>query len=143
METAYRYPSEPIVRSKPADKTRMLPVEAMVVKSVIVQPSHEMAVRHGLVAIEGLAWTGEGRIAKVDVSTDEGRTWQQAELLGEDVPYAWRQWRFVWQATEVGPRTILSRATDDEGHVQQPTSPWNPGGFLWNGMDRVRVRVDA
>ncbi len=143
METAYRYPSEPIVPSKPADKTRMLPVEAMVVKSVIAQPTDEMIVHRGPVVIEGVAWTGEGRIVRVDVSTDEGRTWQQAALLREDVPYAWRQWRLVWQAKEVGPHTILSRATDDGGHVQPPTSPWNPGGFLWNGMDRVRVRVDA
>jgi sulfite oxidase len=143
METAYRYPSEPVMPGEPVETTRMLPVEAMVVKSVIVQPSDEMVVRRGPVVIEGVAWTGEGRIAKVDVSTDEGRTWQQAELLREDLPYAWSQWRLVWQATGVGSYTILARATDDGGHVQPPTSPWNPGGFLWNGMDRVRVRVDA
>jgi DMSO/TMAO reductase YedYZ molybdopterin-dependent catalytic subunit len=143
METAYRYPSEPIVPDKPAEKTRMLPVETMVVKSVIVQPTDEMVVRRGPVIIGGVAWTGEGRIARVDVSTNEGRTWQEAELLSEDVPYAWCQWRFLWQAKEAGPHTIVSQATDDGGHVQPPTSPWNPGGFLWNGMDRVRVRVDT
>lgn len=141
METAYRYPSEPVIPGKQAEKTRMLPVEAMVVKSVIVQPTDEIMVRRGSVVIEGVAWTGEGGIAKVDVSTDGGRTWQEAELLREDVPYAWRQWRLIWQANEVGPRTIVSRATDHEGHVQPPMSRWNPGGFLWNGMDRVHVRV--
>lgn len=146
METAYRYPSRPLLpgtHPTPAEKAVMVPVEAMVVKSVIVQPSQAMVVRRGPVIIEGVAWTGEGRIATVDVSLDEGRSWPAAELLREDVPYAWRQWRFLWQAHESGPRTILSRATDDKGHVQPMTSPWNPGGFLWNGMDTVRVRVAA
>jgi hypothetical protein len=121
----------------------MIPVETMVVKSVIVQPSQDMVVRRGPVVIEGVAWTGEGRIARVDVSLDEGRSWLPTELLREDVPYAWRQWRVLWQAHESGPRTILSRATDDRGHVQPMMSPWNPGGFLWNGVDTVRVQVDA
>jgi DMSO/TMAO reductase YedYZ molybdopterin-dependent catalytic subunit len=146
METAYRYPSQPVppgTHPKPGDQIDMLPVEAMVVKSVIVQPNDEMVVPRGRVIIAGVAWTGEGRIVGVDVSTDEGRTWQQAELLGEAAPYAWRQWRFLWQANDTGPHTILSRAIDERGEVQPVASPWNPGGFLWNGMDRVRVRVDA
>lgn len=146
METAYRYPSRPVLpgaQLNSAEKTAMVPVEAMVVKSVIVQPSQDMVVRRGPVIIEGVAWTGEGRIAKVDVSLDEGRSWLPTELLREDVPYAWRQWRVLWQAHESGPRTILSRATDNREHVQPMTSPWNPGGFLWNGVDTVRVRVDA
>jgi len=143
MDTAYRYPSEPTEPGKPADRIRMLPVEAMVVKSVIVQPTDAMVVHRGPVVVEGVAWTGEGRIAKVDISTDDGRTWHQADLLREDVSYAWRQWRLVWQANEIGSCTVLARATDDAGHVQPPTSPWNPGGFLWNGTDRIRIQVEA
>lgn len=146
METAYRYPKEPVppgTQPNPAEQSAMVPVEAMVVKSVIVQPSQDRVVRRGSVVIEGVAWTGEGRVAKVDVSLDEGRTWQSAEFLREDVPYAWRHWRFLWQARESGLYTILSRATDDSGQTQPMTSLWNPGGFIWNGVARVRVRVDA
>jgi hypothetical protein len=121
----------------------MFPVEAMVVKSLIVQPNDEMVVRRGRVVIEGVAWTGEGRIAGVDVSTDDGRTWRHAELLHEAVPYAWCQWRLLWQAHKTGPYTILSRAIEESGQAQPVASPWNSGGFLWNGMDRVRVRVNA
>jgi len=108
-----------------------------------VQPTDAMVVHRGPVVVEGVAWTGEGRIAKVDISTDDGRTWHQADLLREDVSYAWRQWRLVWQANEIGSCTVLARATDDAGHVQPPTSPWNPGGFLWNGTDRIRIQVEA
>lgn len=146
METAYRYPKEPVpagTQPNPVGQAAMVPVEAMVVKSVIVMPSQDTVVRRGSVVIEGVAWAGEGRVTKVEVSLDEGRTWQSAELLRENVPYAWRHWRFLWQAREPGSHTILSRATDDTGQTQPMTSPWNPGGFLWNGVDRVRVRVDA
>ena len=146
MKTAYRYPKEPVppgTQHNPAEQSAMVPVEAMVVKSVIVMPSQDTVVRRGSVVIEGVAWAGEGRVTKVDVSLDEGRTWQSAELLRENVPYAWRHWRFLWQAREPGSHTILSRAMDDTGQTQPMTSPWNPGGFLWNGVDRVRVRVDA
>jgi hypothetical protein len=91
--------------------------------------------------VQGVAWTGEGQIAKVEVSTDEGQTWKPARLVGDDVPYAWRQWQFAWRATQPGPYTIWSRATDDHGQVQPMVSPWNPGGFLWNGVDRVQVQI--
>jgi hypothetical protein len=92
------------------------------------------------VTIQGVAWTGEGKIVSVEVSLDEGRSWEQARLIGEDQPYGWRQWQYIWQATS-GPRTILCRATDDRGVTQPETSPWNPSGFLWNGWDRVGVKV--
>jgi hypothetical protein len=91
--------------------------------------------------VQGVAWTGEGRIVRVDVSTDDGQSWEPARLVGEDTPYAWRQWQFLWQTRGSGLRTILCRATDDRGQVQPMTSPWNPGGFLWNGADRVQVEV--
>ncbi len=86
MDTAYRYPSEPIEPGKPADRIRMLPVEAMVVKSVIVQPTDAMVVHRGPVVVEGVAWTGEGRIATVDISTDDGRTWQSSQLCPRGCP---------------------------------------------------------
>lgn len=89
METVYRYPSEPVlpgVHPKPGDRIHMLSIEAMVVKSLIVRPSDKMVVRRGRMVIEGVAWTGEGRVTEVAVSTDGGRMRQQANLLGEDVP---------------------------------------------------------
>lgn len=80
---------------------------------------------------------------RVEVSTDDGHTWREAELIGERVPYAWRRWRYVWQGAKPGAYTVLSRATDSLGHTQPMVTPWNPGGFLWNAVDRVRVQVTA
>lgn len=142
METAYRYPVRPVEPGTAVSPREMKPVEAMVVKSLIVEPVQGAIVGRSPIIISGVAWTGEeGRIALVDVSTDDGRTWQPARLIGDDLPYTWRQWQFVWQPKATGPAAILCRATDDRGQTQPMASPWNPGGFLWNGVDRVQIDV--
>ena len=115
----------------------------MVVKSLIAAPQEGEIVRLGPVTIQGMAWSGEAKVVKVDVSLDEGNTWESARLVGEDRPYAWRQWQLVWKAKTAGAFTILCRATDARGDQQPATSPWNPSGFLWNGWDRVTITVAA
>ncbi|MBI5853757.1 MAG: sulfite oxidase [Nitrospirae bacterium] len=142
MQTAYRVPANPVPPGAAASGPST-PVEAMVVKSLIVSPQEGETVRVGPVAIQGVAWGGEAKVVKVEISMDEGKSWEPARLVGEDQPYAWRQWQFTWQAKAVGTFTILSRATDARGDVQPATSPWNPSGFLWNGWDRRSVTVTA
>ena len=142
METAYRYPARPVEPGTTPNPHDMRPVEEMVVKSLIVEPAQGAIVGLGPVMIRGVAWTGEDRrIARVDVSMDDGTTWQPARLIGEDLPYAWRSWQVIWQPKGAGSSEILCRATDDRGVTQPMASPWNPSGFLWNGVDRVRVEV--
>ena len=141
METAYRHPVPPVEPGTVVSPRDMRPVETMVVKSLIVSPASGAMLKQGPVMIEGVAWTGEGIVNLVEVSVDDGQRWEKARLVGEDVPYAWRQWQFVWQPQQVGICTILARATDDHGQTQPMASPWNPGGFLWNGVDRVQVEV--
>jgi len=143
MQTAYRHPTRPVTPGEAIAAGDLKPVEAMIVKSLIAQPQDGASHVPGLVTIQGVAWTGEGKILNVEVSIDEGQTWEQARLIGEDQPYAWRQWQYIWQATGAGPRTILCRASDDHGQTQPKTSPWNPSGFLWNGWDRVTITVAA
>jgi hypothetical protein len=96
---------------------------------------------NGNVMVQGVAWTGEGRIVSVEVSADEGKTWSRARLTGDEVPYAWRMWEHDWRPARPGAQVLLCRATDDRGHTQPERSPWNPSGFLWNGWDRVSVEV--
>jgi len=140
MQTAYRVPVTP-VEPGASSGGPSVPVEAMVVKSLIAAPQEGDRVRPGLVTIQGVAWGGEAKVMKVEVSIDEGKTWEPARLVGEDQPYAWRQWQFIWTAKTTGAFTILCRATDMRGDVQPATSPWNPSGFLWNGWDRISVMV--
>jgi hypothetical protein len=91
-----------------------------------------------------VAWTGgDARIAKVEVSVDGHRTWLPAELVGEDRPYAWRRWRFIWDAPK-GTHVVAARATDTRGNAQPlGEPPWNPGGYLWNGIHGVIVKVGS
>ena len=138
MQTAYRVP----VESSPNGEA-MVPVEVMPLKSLIVSPESGDTVKVGSVTIQGVAWTGASRVTKVELSMDEGKTWEPAQLLGKDQPYAWRQWQFTWSAKVPGRFSVVCRATDAQGITQPPISVWNPGGFLWNGWDRVTVKVNA
>lgn len=140
MQTAYRYPVRPVRPGENVEPADLRPVEAMIVKSLITSP-HDGGTANGDIVVQGVAWTGEGRIASVEVSADEGRTWSKARLTGDDVPYAWRTWEQAWHPTRSGSHVLLCRATDDRGHTQPERSPWNPSGFLWNGWDRITVDV--
>ncbi len=140
MQTAYRVPTKPVEPGASASGPST-PVEAMVVKSLIAAPKEGSTVGLGPLTIQGVAWSGEAKVVKVEVSLDEGRTWDVARFVGEDRPYAWRQWHYVWIPQVFGATTILCRATDERGDVQPAVSPWNPSGFLWNGWDRVSVTV--
>ncbi|MSO19679.1 MAG: twin-arginine translocation signal domain-containing protein [Acidobacteria bacterium] len=87
-------------------------------KSVITFPSggHKLT-RRGPYEISGLAWSGAGRITKVEVSTDDGKTWKTAELQAPVLPRAFTRFRLPWQWD--GRSTVVqSRATDEIGNVQ-------------------------
>jgi DMSO/TMAO reductase YedYZ molybdopterin-dependent catalytic subunit len=141
MQTAYRVPVTPGAPGASTSGQTMIPVEAMVVKSLIAAPQEGETVGAGHITIQGVAWGGEIKVANVEVSVDDGKSWEPARLVGEDHPYAWRQWRYIWKAKTAGMFTILCRATDERGNVQPAASPWNPSGFLWNGWDRVTITV--
>lgn len=90
----------------------------MEAKSVITRPSggHVLKAR-GFHEISGLAWSGRGRIARVDVSTDGGRNWQRARLDEPILPKALTRFRLPWQ-WQGAPALLKSRATDETGYVQ-------------------------
>jgi sulfite oxidase len=143
MQTAYRVPAHTASSTTGVNTDGMVPVEVMTVKSLIVSPESGHHATVGPVLIQGVAWAGEVRVANVELSMDDGKTWEPAQFLGEPQQYGWRQWRFIWPAKVPGTFTIVSRATDDRQTTQPPVSPWNPGGFLWNGWDRIAVQVTA
>lgn len=99
-------------------------------------------LKTGQVTLQGRAWSGQGVISRVEISTDGGQSWQEARL-GEapaSSPYAWRPWAFDWQATP-GDYDLCSRATDDAGNTQPLDPPWNVGGFMNNAVQHVAVTV--
>jgi sulfane dehydrogenase subunit SoxC len=89
----------------------------METNSVITSPSGMMEIHPGYHRITGLAWSGHGKIAKVEISTDEGRTWKQAELNYPVLPKAQTRFQLDW-TWDGKPTKIVSRSTDDKGNVQ-------------------------
>jgi hypothetical protein len=90
-----------------------------------------------------VAWAGESRVAKVEVSTDAGLTWRTAQLTGKDLPFTWRLWALEWHPQQPGYYTVLSRATDMDGKTQPLVPTWNPSGYLFNAIDRIGLSVEA
>ena len=90
----------------------------MRVKSVITFPSPgKCATQPGFWEISGLAWSGRGRIARVEVSTDAGATWREAALQDPVLPKCLTRFRLPW-TWDGGPAVLQSRATDETGEVQ-------------------------
>ena len=90
------------------------------VKSFITQPSPGLTLKEpGVYEISGVAYSGTGRIAKVMVSADGGRSWAQAALQEPVLPKAFTRFRMVWR-WDGGPATLQSRAWDEAGN-SQPT----------------------
>ncbi len=87
-------------------------------KSIITSPSHTQTLpEKGWYPITGLAWTGRGRIDRVDVSTDGGASWNAAELQGPVLPRAHTRFTYMWN-WDGREAVIMSRAVDETGYVQ-------------------------
>ena len=85
--------------------------------SVITSPSGMMQIRPGHNLITGLAWSGHGRITRVEVSTDGARTWSDAAIVGIALPKAQTRFEAPW-VWNGNPTKIVSRSTDEKGNVQ-------------------------
>jgi sulfane dehydrogenase subunit SoxC len=89
----------------------------MEAKSVITAPSGRQQIQPGFHEIRGLAWSGRGRVTKVEVSVDAGRTWQDAQLQEPVLPKCHTRFRLPWRWQ--GQEAILqSRCLDETGYVQ-------------------------
>lgn len=100
-----------------------VPVRQLQIKSEIARPTRNEAVRAGAVyRVFGAAWSDGADILRVELSTDGGKNWEEARLLGNAVKFAWRLWEYRWQVPKAaGKYTLMSRATDAKGR-QQPAS---------------------
>ncbi len=90
---------------------------AMDARSLITSPSYPNTLGHGWVEINGIAWTGAGKIRRVDVSTDGGKTWNAATLQEPVLSKAHTRFRYAWNWTG-SEAVIMSRAVDETGYVQ-------------------------
>ncbi|QJD30119.1 sulfite dehydrogenase [Methylococcus geothermalis] len=114
-----------MARNETAKYTELLPSGqarqfsfVMEAKSLITRPSAGQALPGpGLHPISGLAWSGRGAIRRVEVSTDGGKTWQDAALDSPVLPKCFTRFRLSWR-WDGSPAILKSRATDETGYVQ-------------------------
>jgi sulfane dehydrogenase subunit SoxC len=86
--------------------------------SVVTHPCPEKPLgRKGKYWIEGLAWSGRGRIKHVDISVDGGVSWREATFTSEVLPRALTRFGLAWE-WDGAPAMIQSRAVDETGYVQ-------------------------
>ena len=120
----------------------LVPLREMQVKAEISRPQiGETVPANSSVRVHGAAWSGNGKIAKVEVSADGGTTWNDAKL-GESVPNAWCLWEYEWKTpTTSGERTLMARATDSDGNTQPIDRDLNRGTYMINHLLPITVIV--
>lgn len=111
------------------------------VKSLIRWPGRGAYLKAGVHTIQGVAWSGDGPVQRLEVSADNGATWREAKLEDSHSPYSWQHWEFDWDAREPGYHMLRARATDAQGNVQPERAEWNFRGFANNSIHNVPVTV--
>jgi DMSO/TMAO reductase YedYZ molybdopterin-dependent catalytic subunit len=91
--------------------------------------------------LRGRAWAGEAAISRVEVSTDGGRHWHDATLVGANEPSCWVAWTLPWTPGRAGSHDLVVRATDTTGRRQPERAPDNDDGYLFSAAVRYRVDV--
>jgi DMSO/TMAO reductase YedYZ molybdopterin-dependent catalytic subunit len=125
------------------DIAELSPVAELQVKAEIAIPAQGDKVPvNSTVRIHGAAWASGNKIVRVEVSTDGGSAWNEAILLGESKPNAWRFWEFNWQTpTAPGKQTLVARATDSHGQTQPAHRDPDRGTYMINHLLPIEVQV--
>ena len=115
----------------------------MKVKSEIIRPHVGEIFGVGTNRLFGVAWGGTEAVAGVEVSTDDGQTWHEADLLGLQAPYSWTMWEYLWEVGQPGTYVLQARARTATGHVQPAEHDPLNGGYLIHHHRPHEVRVEA
>src|SRR5438270_5487025 len=131
----------------PDGKARIFTYQ-MEAKSVITFPAGGQTLSgRGLYELTGLAWYGRGRIERVEITIDGGRSWVNAQLQEPRLPIAFTRFRLPWRF-DGREAVIASRATDETGYVQPSREALidvrgTNSGYHFNGMKFWKVRADG
>ena len=123
--------------------SELKPLTEMQIKAEIARPAEGETVRANTnICVSGAAWACDAEITKVELSTDGGATWNNATLVGQSNPNAWRLWEFNWQTpAHPGKQTRLARATDSLGRTQPARRDPDRGTYMINHLLPIEVEV--
>jgi DMSO/TMAO reductase YedYZ molybdopterin-dependent catalytic subunit len=140
-KVAYTIPDTPHASIKPGETdVKMIPINRMVPRSFVTNLASGQQVKSAApTMVRGIAFGGDSGVARVDYSTDGGRTWQPAQLGKDEGQYGFRQWQTQLTLPSPGKYSLLTRCANSNG-VAQPDAPnWNPAGFMRNVVESVDV----
>jgi DMSO/TMAO reductase YedYZ molybdopterin-dependent catalytic subunit len=146
MKTGYRVPDTPRGNTTPEDmkagKVKTVPIERLPIRSFLISPDGTSKIPAGMkITLRGIAFSGFGRVNRVEFSEDGGKTWIAGELGEDHGAYSFRTWEASWTAKSAGRNTLAVRATDEKGNTQPDEPVWNTGGYLWNRIEQQEIVV--
>jgi DMSO/TMAO reductase YedYZ molybdopterin-dependent catalytic subunit len=143
MATAYRIPDTPHANVKPGQTDfKTVPINRMVPRSFITNLGDGSQVPAGhAVALRGIAFGGDTGLAKVMWSSDGGAHWKEAALEEDYGKYSFRRWNAQFTPSSKGECELMVKAINSDGVEQPRTANWNPGGYMRNVIESIKVTV--
>ena len=125
------------------DIAELTPLTETQIKAQIAHPARgEVVAANSNVRVRGAAWTSDGEITKVELSTDGGASWKEANLIDKAMPNAWRLWEFEWRTpAKSGKQTLVARASDSRGRTQPTERDPDRGTYMINHLLPIDVEV--
>ena len=125
------------------DNAELVPLSEMQTKAEIAKPAAgDIIAANSTVRVRGAAWTGDGDIVKVELSTDGGSTWNETKLIGEVKSNSWRLWEFDWRTpAKPGNQTLIARATDSNARTQPVERDPGRGTYMISHLLPIEVEV--
>jgi DMSO/TMAO reductase YedYZ molybdopterin-dependent catalytic subunit len=143
MATAYTIPDTPHANVEPGQTGfKSVPINRMVPRSLITNIKQGDTLHAGAPSLaRGIAFGGDTGVARVDFSSDGGKTWQQTQLGKDEGKYSFRQWQISFAVPPRGSRALMVRCTSSSGESQPATPNWNPAGFMRNVIEQTAIVV--
>jgi DMSO/TMAO reductase YedYZ molybdopterin-dependent catalytic subunit len=140
-KTAYTIPDTPHADIKPGQTgVTFVPINRMVPRSFITSIRSGAKVRVGTpTPVRGIAFGGDAGVARVDFSSDGGRTWQSAELGNDEGKYSFRRWETRFTLPSTDDHSLMVRCTNTNNVTQPDMANWNPAGFMRNVIEATPV----
>jgi DMSO/TMAO reductase YedYZ molybdopterin-dependent catalytic subunit len=135
-----------ISSSRSEDRLKPWPIHAR-----IFEPEYGAIINECSTTITGMVNAGNGKeITRVEVSTDNGLTWKDAQILNYFIPNVWKHWRYEWDIETPGQYTIFARVTDSDSNVQNEDGLYGWWGYKVivtvsseiNCLDRERADIN-
>ena len=145
MNTAYRIPKGkyPIIdRFTSQESETSTPITEILVSSLMTNIGDGRRFAAGQpILVKGIAWDGGYGIRAVEVSMDEGRSWQSADLAESHGRYSFRAWQFTCAPRVAGRVSIMARASNAQGTSQPSELIFNGAGYHNNVVQKIVIDV--